>query len=103
MTVNPINTYSKNAKIRISGSFTDPNNSDAAIDPTNVTISYRIPGASALTSKVYPTDAEVVRESQGNYHLDLTGSTSGKYTYTVEGTGNAVGAGQGEFIVLEGI
>lgn len=53
---------------------------DGVGDPSTVTYKYRKPGSTTVTSLVYGTDAEVVRDSTGVYHVDLELDTAGIWT-----------------------
>lgn len=91
-----INTYDVGDIARVAAPFTDENG--AAVDPTTVTFKFKKP-ASAETEYVYPTDAELVKDSTGNYHVDLTLDTAGKWYYRWAGTGANVAADEGELTV----
>jgi hypothetical protein len=60
-------------------------------DPTTLTFKYK-PPTGAIVSKVYGVDTEVVRDSTGNFHIDLTLSQEGSYSMRWEATGAVVGA-----------
>lgn len=56
----------------------------AAFDPTNTRFIVREPDGTETTWD-YPTDAEVVRDSSGNYHLDYVIDQAGTHTYVARG------------------
>lgn len=84
------NTYDKSDVVRCSGAFTDADG--VAADPTTVTFWWQTP-AGVESSYVYSTDDELVKDSTGNYHVDLTIDEDGVWYHRLEGTGtNAAGA-----------
>lgn len=79
----------KGSTVRVWGYFTDPDSTTAPvdpetgktlIDPTTVTFKVRSPGGT-VTTKVYGTDAEVVKSSVGVYVYRLNLSEEGTYHY----------------------
>lgn len=60
-------------------------------DPTTVKVKVKNP-AGTITTKTYLTDAEVVKDSAGIYHYDITLNASGSWWYRWESTGAAAGA-----------
>lgn len=80
---------------RISASFKDL--AGAAVDPTTVTFKFTKPSG-VTTSYVYPA-AQVVKDSVGNYHVDLSVDASGLWLYRWESTGTGQAAENGEFMV----
>ena len=84
------NTYDLGDVVRLTGTWTDPLNSDAALDPTAVNLSIRNP-AGTVTTYVYGDDAELVKSSTGVYYLDLDLDTAGiwHYRFFSTGTGKA--------------
>ena len=62
------NVYDQGDLVRVAAVFTDEN--DAAFDPDVVTFEFRTP-AGTVTTKSYPTDAEVVKDAVGTYHMDI--------------------------------
>lgn len=95
-----INAFVRGQQVRVAAAIT--NAAGAAVDPTGLTFKVRAP-AGTLTTKVYGTDAEVVKDSTGNYHLDVDADAEGTWHYRWEGTGTNKGAGEGEFRVLDGV
>ena len=91
--------YLEGQAIRFSASFTDIGGS--AVDPGTVTFAYKDP-AGAVTDLVYGTDAAVVRDSAGHYHVDLTALTNaGEYWYRWHSTGNGQAAEERTFEIVE--
>jgi hypothetical protein len=84
-----MNRYTKGAKVRLSAAFTDSN--DTAVDPTAVVFKAKNP-AGTVTTYTYGADAELVKDSTGNYHVDLDLDTSGQWIYRFAGTGTAKAA-----------
>ncbi len=67
-----------------------------ATDPTAVTYRMTAPDGT-VTVYVYGTDAELVKESAGVFHVDWTVAKPGRHFDRFEGTGAAHGAVDGEF------
>ena len=86
--------YDVGDSARLSAAFVDINNN--AADPNTITVKYKPPGQSVVT-KVYGTDIEVVRDSAGNFHIDLLVSLAGEWQYRWEGTGTVTAAAQNSF------
>jgi hypothetical protein len=80
-------SYTIGDQSRLSAAFATA--AGAAVDPTVVTLKIKTP-ALTVTSHVYGTDANVIKDSTGNFHYDLTLSQSGTYRYRWEGTGAAI-------------
>lgn len=89
-------TYDKGDLVRVSGAFA--NSSGTAIDPTVVRFSFTNPGGTT-TSYVYPTDVQLVKDSTGNYHVDIDAATVGTWLYRFYSTGTGQAAAEGEFFV----
>jgi len=89
------NVYDQGDLIRLSAAFTVDG---VAANPTIIRCKVRTPGG-VVTTSVYGTDAALVRDSTGVYHLDLSVTTSGTYTYRWEGTGAAQAAEETTLLV----
>jgi hypothetical protein len=78
--------------LRVTNTITDPLNSDAAVDPTALTVNIRDPSGN-VESKVYGTDLEVVRSSTGVYYIDVNLDEPGRWwaRWVATGTGQCVG------------
>lgn len=88
---------------RLSIAFTDPDNADAAYDPTGVVLTVWKPDdadASPSISYVHGTDAQLVKDSVGNYHADIDADTAGTWSYHFQGTGTGKAADRKSFEVL---
>lgn len=91
------NNYYPGSLVRLSASFTS---GGVAADPTTVALKYRNPVGTIL-SKSYAL-AEVVKDSTGHYHYDLSVTTHGVWAYRWESTGAAQAASEADFTVLAG-
>ncbi len=67
-------------------------------DPTTITARVKKPDGT-VTVSVYGTDVALVKDSVGNYHIDVDATASGTWRYRFEGTGAAKAAEEGTFIV----
>lgn len=85
------NRYDVGDTVRATGTFTDPLNSDAAIDPAAVYVTVTDPSDNATTYQ-YGTDAEVVRSDAGVYYIDIDLDEAGKWTYRWYSTGTGKAA-----------
>lgn len=92
-----MNTYDIGDRPKLTFTFTDEDGAPA--DPTTVTCKIRKDGE-AVTTYVYGTDAEVVKDAVGVYHVDYLLTSSGIYYYRGEGTGAIVAAGERNLRVL---
>ena len=81
-----MNAYLINSAIRNRCTFTDPNNSDAKVDPTTVTVKYKAPN-SPTVEKVHVTDVEVIKESTGVYYIDIIPTEVGRWWVLWDGDG----------------
>lgn len=68
-------------------------------DPTGVVIKYRRIG-DTITTKTYGSDAEVVKESAGIYHIDIDCAKDGEYAARCITSGTLVGAIEEKWQVL---
>ncbi len=82
--------------VRVSGAFTD--SAGAATDPTTVKISVVRPDGRQITY-TYLADSAVVKDSTGNYHIDLDGSVPGTWIYWWHSEGTGQAADERTFIV----
>jgi len=67
-------------------------------DPSALTVKYRDPGGN-VTTKVFGTDAEVVNDDVGIYHIDIHTDEKGEWAVRWVGTGEASGATEYSFHV----
>lgn len=81
-------------------SVTVKNASDTLIDPTTLKIEITSPQGS-VTTYIYGTDAELVKDSTGTYHADYTIPGPGwMWTWKWIATGTGAGADKGTLKVL---
>lgn len=87
-----------NAPVRIAANFQDEDRID--VDPTTITFQLMNPGGQ-VSSYVYGTDAALVKVNTGDYYIDVTPDTSGRWFYRWDstGTGKTVGF-EGSFVVV---
>ena len=78
------NTYDVGDLPRVSAVFTTPAGVDT--DPTVVKFVYQAPGGTAVTL-TYGTDAALVRDSAGHYHVDVSLTVAGTWSYRWYSTG----------------
>ena len=90
--------YDLGDEVRCTGTFTDPNNSNAAVDPTVVKVSVRNP-ASTVTTYTYLTDAAVIKSATGIYYIDVDASSAGRWYYRWFSTGTGKAAEEESFTV----
>lgn len=84
---------------------TDPpftNSTGVATDPTTVMLRWKAGRHGEETVWIYGTDAEVVRDSAGTFHADITVTEALPYFYRWEGTGTVQAAEASAFLVVEG-
>lgn len=91
-----MNSYDKGDMVRVTGAFTT--SAGTATDPGVVRFKFRTP-AGVTTTYTYLTDAQLVKDSVGNYHVDLNASESDKWPYRWEATGTGQSAAEDEFFV----
>ena len=88
--------YEEDSLLRFKATFKD--NDAALTDPTTITLRHTEPGAAAV-NYVYGTDAEVIRESLGIFHVDYIADAVGEHKWRWLGTGAVQIAIKGGFIV----
>jgi len=91
-----MDTYDLGDLVRCSGAFT--NSSGTAIDPTSVYFAYKNP-AGTLTTLEYGVDGALVKDSTGNYHVDVSAASAGTWFYRFYSTGTGQAADEGSFYV----
>ena len=92
------NNYDIGDLVRMSAAFTTT--SGSAADPTGLTFKLKDTTGSTATY-VYGTDAALVKDSTGNYHVDYAPAAAGNYYYRFAGTGAVQAAGEELFSVRE--
>lgn len=93
-----MNEYVPGNVVRCSVTFTD--SVGAALDPTTVSCTVTAPETLPVTY-VYGTDVELVKDSVGNYHIDLTANTQGIWYYRFFSTGIGTAAFEDKFGISE--
>lgn len=68
------------------------------VDPTTVSVSYKFVGNDTVT-KVFGVGVEVVQDSEGKYHIDITTTVAGRVHVRWFSTGTAEVAVSGSFNV----
>lgn len=91
-----INAYTLGKVVRVSAAFTTA--AGVATDPTLVLCKYKNP-AGIVTTLTYGTDAALVRDSAGNYHVDLDAATEGAWYVRWYSTGSGQTAEESQFLV----
>lgn len=89
-----INVYQKGDLARISGVF--KNAAGVATDPTTVSFKYVKPSG-IIVSLAYPADAAVVRNSAGDFYVDISVNEPGTWFYRFIGTGAVQVVEEGQF------
>jgi len=90
--------FVKGELVRVSGAFT--NAVGAAADPTAVLFKYMDPEGTVIPL-TYGVDAALVRDSLGNFHVDINASQSGTWKWRFYATGTGQTAEEGSFTVSE--
>lgn len=71
---------------------------DMAANPTTATVFIKDPNGK-VTTKVFPTDPEVVQDGVGNFHIDQLGNIAGEWHHRWEGAGAVTSAAERKFTV----
>ena len=90
-----MNVYAKDSLVRVSSEFTV---SGTDTDPTVVKAMYKDPN-NLVTTLTYGTDAALVKDATGKYHVDIAATIAGNWWYRFESTGAVVAANESEFVV----
>lgn len=96
----PTPSYDQGDVRRLKATFTD--SAGAPADPDGVQFTLRTPGG-VQTSYVYLTDAQLVKDSTGVYHVDWTVNDTGRHHYRFAGTGASGQVTVGEFWARSGV
>jgi hypothetical protein len=91
-----VKTYDIGDLVRVTGVFT--NSAGTEIDPSVVTFKVKDP-ANVTTTYIYGTDVELVKDSTGNYYVDIDVDDDGSWYYRFESTGTGQAAAEGRFVV----
>ncbi len=73
--------------------------SGALADPTTITVKTRVHKSGSVSTFVFGTDVEVVKDSTGVYHFDLTFAEAGTHFWRFSGGGAVQAATEGSFDV----
>lgn len=93
------NSYHVGDAVRVSTSTEFTNASSVAFDPDVVRGKFKDPSGN-VTTYVYGTDTELVKDATGEYHFDINVDESGTWYYRIEGeqtNGDYRGADEGTF------
>lgn len=91
-----IGVFQVGDKVRLSAAFSDIN--EAAADPGGVLCKVREPDGT-VTTYIYGTDADLVKDSTGHYHLDFLTTQSGRHRYGFYGITSGQAVAESEFRV----
>lgn len=89
------NAYDIGDLVRCTGTFAS---SGSNVNPSAVMFKVKTP-AGTVTTYTYGTDAALVRDSTGVYHVDVDAATAGDYVYRFWSTGTGQAAAEGQFWV----
>ena len=84
-----ITKYDDGDRVRMTATFTDIDSVN--VDPSTVTFQIRDP-AGTVVSYTYGTDAEVVKDAVGVYHVVYDLDTPGEWVYRFSSTGTGKAA-----------
>lgn len=90
--------YDIGDKATLRASFTDDSSPAQPADPSALTFYLKLPDGT-VTEYVYGTDAELVRDAVGEYHVDWTITVHGVYWYLFAGSGDVVAVEEETFTV----
>lgn len=93
-----MDTYDLGKVVRSAVAFT--NVAGTAVDPGGVTFKVKSP-LGVITTYVYLTDVEVVKDATGSYHIDLEPDSQGVWVVRWIGTGSNKTASEGSFQMIE--
>lgn len=89
------NVFDVGDLVRCSAVFND---GAADVDPSTVTFKVKTPSG-AVTTYVYNTDVQLVKDSTGNYHVDVSATAPGEWAVRYSSTGTGQAAGERRFRV----
>lgn len=90
-----INAYDRGDVVRCTGTFAT---SGSNTNPAAVMFKVMSPSGD-VTTYTYGTDAQLVRDSTGVYHVDVSADELGTYAYRFWSTGSGQAASEGQFSV----
>lgn len=86
-------TFDMGDRVRVKGSFTDPLNSSAPIDPSNVYLDVTSPDGTT-TTYTYGVDVGLTNDGTGVYYYDITLDAAGLWYYRWYSTGSGQASGR---------
>jgi hypothetical protein len=89
------NAYDIGDLVRCTGTFAA---SGANVNPDAIMFKVKAPSG-AITTYTYGTDAALVRDATGVYHVDVSATEAGQYVYRFWSTGIGQAAAEGQFLV----
>jgi hypothetical protein len=89
------NAYDIGDLVRCTGTFAS---SGTNVNPDAIMFKVKTP-AGVVTTLTYGTDAALVRDSTGVYHVDVSVAEAGEYEYRFWSTGTGQAASEGQFVV----
>lgn len=89
------NAYDIGDMVRCTGTFTA---SGSSVNPAAIMFKVKTP-AGVVTTYTYGTDAALVRDATGVYHVDVSVAEAGEYVYRFWSTGTGQAAAEGQFVV----
>lgn len=89
------NAYDIGDLVRCTGTFAA---SGSNVNPAAVMFKVKKPSGTVVTY-TYGTDAALVRDSTGVYHVDVDATEAGEWTYRFWSTGTGQAAAEGQFLV----
>lgn len=95
-----INTHDLGDIVKVSATFTNPDNDDALLDPSVVKLSVKNPSGT-VTTYTYLDGVVIVRDSVGLYHALIDADEAGTWYYRWWSTGTGQAAQEKQFNVNE--
>ncbi len=89
------NAYDIGDLVRCTGTFAS---SGTNVNPDAIMFKVKTP-AGVVTTYTYGTDAALVRDATGVYHVDVSATEAGQYVYRFWSTGIGQAAAEGQFLV----
>jgi len=86
------------SEVRLTCEFRDPFDNYSLVDPETVKVAWLDPSDN-YTEKTYGTDPEVVKDSTGQYHIDILANAGGEWKYRWWSTGTITTATESKFLV----
>lgn len=91
-----VDTFDLGDLVRCQGTF--KNIAGASVDPATVSFKAKDPVGTVITY-VFGTDAQLVRDSSGLFHVDVDANKPGTWFYRFFSTGSSQAASEGQFVV----